>query len=146
MRMYIMLRDLQFIGHFTCQVFPFFNLMSIPVIIIELVPHLGSPLCVAVLEVLSETNLACVSCFFRFFGWRRLTINLVFSSIGLIFSEFFRNWKFCFILLIICGLLGLCVKTSGRVFVLLFLFFGARSSSCEKDVAFSTPFVIRLLG
>ena len=30
-----------------------------------------------------------------------------------------------------------CVKTSGRVFVLVFLFFGARSSSCERDVAFS---------
>ena len=101
-------------------------------------PHLGSPHCVTVLEVLSETNLACVSCFFRFFSWRRLTINFVFSSIGLIFSEFFRNCKFCFILLIICGFLGLCVKTSGKVFVLLFLFFVARSSSCERDVAFST--------
>ena len=138
MRMYIMLRDLQFIGHFTYQIFPFFNLKSIPVIIISHVPDLGSPHRVTVLEVLSETNLACVSCFIRFFGWRRLTINFVFSSIGLIFSEFFRNCKFCFILLIICGLLGLCVKTSGRVFVLLFLFFGARSSSGERDVAFST--------
>ena len=49
-----MLRDLQFIGHFTYQVFPFFNLMSIPVIIIAHVPHLGSPHCVTVLEVLSK--------------------------------------------------------------------------------------------
>ena len=46
MRMYIILRDLQFIGHFTYQVFPFFNLMSTPVIIIAHVPHLGSPHCV----------------------------------------------------------------------------------------------------
>ena len=141
-----MSRNLQLIGHFTYKVFPFFNLMSIPVFIITQVAHVGSPHCVTVLEALSETNLACVSCFFRFFGWRRLTINFVFSSIGLIFSEFFRNCKFYFILLIICGLLAMCVKTSGRVFVLLFLLFGARSSSCERDVVFSTPFVIRLLG
>ena len=85
---YIMLRDLQFIGHFTYQVFPFFNLISIPVIIIAHVSHLGSPHCITVLEVLTETNLACVSSFFRFFGWRRLTINFVFSSIGLIFLIF----------------------------------------------------------
>ena len=47
--------------------------MSIPVIIIVHVPHLGSPHCVTVLEVLLETNLACVSCFFSFFSLRRLT-------------------------------------------------------------------------
>ena len=140
---YTTLVALQVMIDLTCHVFPFLNVIELPVLKYGHVPHLSSPhfvidVCCSIFE-----NLACVRYFLRFLGCRRLITNAVLSSMGFIFSDVSRNFRFSFIHPVIFGLFGLCVITRGSIFLVTGFFWDVRrSSSTSSFFAFSIPLAI----